>query len=327
MTSVVVLETLPVVSISVVHDQERENVGTFDLILATETFTPDPDRPLNISGLTGIDTGATTGYLGTIDLSSVTIESTGRKVLQIPVTHDPSYRGWGELTFTLVDGVEYTANTTESNRIVKVTIEEHETSSRTISVSAPDRIIEGEDIEVTLTNNEALSAGESIEVAFEVMANPTGFYDLAGSDSSPITMTDASNTASFTIATLDSLTLNTNGTIDISVKRGDQYEPASATAEQVTIVAKETIPTMDIARTSPIAIDEGEDAVFTVSASGVTLTQPIDVSYTVDEGSADFIDKAVSIPPTVSVATTGTGQIIVKTKADAIDESDGTITR
>ena len=43
---------------------------------------------------------------------------------------------------------------------------------------------------------------------------------------------------------------------------------------------------MDIARTSPIAIDEGEDAVFTVSASGVTLTQPIDVSYTVDEGSS-----------------------------------------
>ena len=209
---------------------------------------------------------------------------------------------------------------------MKVTIEEHEASSRTIQVSAPDRVLEGEDIEVTLTNTEVLGTGESIAVAFEVTANPTGFYDLANSDSSPITMTDASTTETFTIKTIDSPTLNTNGNIDIEVKRGDQYEPASVDAEQVTIVAKETLPTMSITRTSPIAIDEGEDAIFTVSASGVTLTQPLDVSYTVDEGSSDFIDQSITIPPTVSVSTTDAGQITIKTKADATDETDGTIT-
>ena len=86
---------------------------------------------------------------------------------------------------------------------------------------------------------------------------------------------------------------------------GDQYEPASVDAEQVTIVAKETLPTMSITRTSPIAIDEGEDAIFTVSASGVTLTQPLDVSYTVNEGSSDFIDQSITIPPMVSVYNHG----------------------
>ena len=66
-----------------------------------------------------------------------------------------------------------------------------------------------------------VGTGESIAVAFEVyIANPTGFFDLANSDPSPITMTDASTTATFTIKTIDSPTLNTNGTIDIEVKRG-----------------------------------------------------------------------------------------------------------
>ena len=40
----------------------------------------------------------------------------------------------------------------------------------------------------------------------------------------------------------------------------------------------------------------------------------------------DFIDQSITIPPAVSVSTTDAGQITIKTKADATDEADGTIT-
>ena len=266
---VVVLETLPVVSISVPDTQVREDVGSFNLVLETKTFTPDSGRPLNISGLTAVDTGTPNDYLGTIDLSAIEIGPSGRKVIQIPVTHNDTYRGWGEITFTLRDGQEYTANTEENKHIAKVTIAEAEVSTRKINVSAPDRVIEGENIEVMLTTTESLGAGESIAVEISVRASPSGFYNLDNSEQSPVTMTSASDEVTFNIATYDSIVLNQNGMIEISVIRGDQYEPATTTAEQVIIVAKETIPMVTITRISPSSIDEGEDAVFAVSASGV----------------------------------------------------------
>ena len=139
-------------------------------------------------------------------------------------------------------------------------------------------------------------------------------------------MTNASDSATFNIATHDSILLNQNGTIEISVVRGDQYEPASTTAEQVTIVAKETLPTVKINRTSPSSIDEGEDAVFTVTATGVTLTQELEVAVNIDEGAMDdFIDSATMTPSTVMVKTSGTGVLKIKTKADEVDEPNGTI--
>ena len=78
MTSVVVLETLPVVSISVDNSQVMENVNSFELKLATESFTPDANRPIKISGLTALDTGTPADYLGAIDLNSVEIDSSGQ---------------------------------------------------------------------------------------------------------------------------------------------------------------------------------------------------------------------------------------------------------
>ena len=297
MTSVVVLETLPVVSISVDNSQVKENVSSFELKLATESFTPDANRPIKISGLTALDTGTPADYLGAIDLNSVEIDSTGQGSVTVPVTYNDVYRGWGEITFTLRDGVEYTANTDSSKRIVRVTIEEVEESSRKISVSAPDQVIEGDDIEVTLTTTESLGSGESIEVEFMVVASPIGFYDVDNSDPSPISMTNASDEEKFTIATNDSTTLNTNGSIEILVKRGDQYEPASTTAESVTVVAKETLPTVSFVPPDPSSIDEGEDAVFMVTATGVTLTQELDVDVVVEQGATDnFIDTAVTTP-------------------------------
>ena len=323
-----VLENYPSVSISA-PAQVREDAGTIDVTLDTGSFKPFAGLPISVDGLTARETGSVTGYLGTFDSNQVTeIGTSGSATAQVPVNNQRGYQGYGEITIELADGTKYVANTTDNANTAVVIIEDADTHpTRTISISAPDQVLEGEDITVMLTNNETLGSGESIDVAFTVTSNPEGFYNPTDSHSSPVTFTSASDTATITIKTNESDALTTNGTIEIEVERGDQYEPASATPEQVTIVAKETLPQVTISRSTPASIYEGDDAVFTVFAPNVTLTQALPVGLTVTQGqSEDFIKNLASVPTSVDVTTTGTGVLRIETIADATQEDNGTIT-
>ena len=175
------------------------------------------------------------------------------------------------------------------------------------------------------TNNESLTGGDTIEVAFTVIANPEGFYDVAGTGDTTVTFSAARDTESFTISTNDSPSLTSNGTIDITVVRGDQYEPASAAPEQVAIIVPEPVPTVSVNRVGPSFIDEGEEAVFNVTATG-TLSQQLPVAVTVQDAS-NFIDTtATPIPTSVNVASdTNIGVIRLNTIPDAVDEPNGMI--
>ena len=64
-----------------------------------------------------------------------------------------------------------------------------------------------------------------------------------------------------------------------------------------------------------------------VTATGVSLTQEIDVDVVVEQGATDnFINTAVTLPKIVMIKTSGTGELRVKTKADSVDEPNGAIT-
>ena len=60
-----------------------------------------------------------------------------------------------------------------------------------------------------------------------------------------------------------------------------------------TIVAKESLPTVSVNRVSSSFIEEGEDAVFNVSASG-TLSETLPVAVTVSQGSGNFINTTAN---------------------------------
>ena len=326
-----VLESYPVVSLSApARVSEDVANGMFEVTLDTGSFRPFTNLPIRVTGLNVSETGSNSGYLGSYDSNQVIeIGTSGSSTpVEIPVNNQGGYNGFGEITLTLADGDEYTANTVDNANTAQVIIEDTDNHpSRTISLAATDQVLEGEDITVTLTNNEALGASESIEVAFRVTANPEGFYNPTDSHSSPVIFTDTTpaNEQTITIKTNDSDALTTNGTIDIEVVRGDQYEPDSATPEQVTIVAKETLPMVSIS-SSTSSIYEGDYAEFTVYVQNLVLTQPITVGLSVaQEAGENFIDEA-STPTSVDVATTGTGKFRVKTIADATEEADGTIT-
>ena len=326
MTSVVTLESKPVISMSVVNPQVREDVGTFELVLDSDTFTPDAGQPINITGLTAANTGSTHNYLGTVNLTAVQIDETGQARVSIPVTPTPTgtYEGWGEITFTLVNGDEYDS----SFRELRVIIEEVQTHpTRTVEISAPDSVIEGENIDVTFRNSSGVPITETINVAFKIVANPERFWDSANTDITPIPIISPNASATVTIPTFDDPTLTESGTIDITVIRGDGYEPAAIAPKRVQIIAKEAIPIVSVNRVSSRFIDEGEDAVFAVAATGA-LSRDLPVAVTVTQGTSDFIDTiATPLPTSVNVLSmTNTGEIKLVTIADSIDESNGMIT-
>ena len=245
----------------------REDVGTFDLILNSGAFTPDTSRPIQITGLSAVDTGTANGYLGSVDFSAVEIDETGSTRVSITVTPDPipEYRGWGEITFTLVSGDEYDA----SFRELSVVIEDAQLHpSRTVAISAPDSVIEGEDIDVTFTSNDNSPFAPEIRVPFSIVASPEGFYDSANTETTPRHIFVPHRSATLTIKTFDDSTLTESGTIDITVLRGDGYEPAAPVTKRVQVIAKESIPNVSVNRVGNSFIDEGEDAVFVVSSTG-----------------------------------------------------------
>ena len=225
-------------------------------------------------------------------------------------------------------GDEYQVATGDTPLVHRVTIEEAETSTRTISLTAPNQVLEGDDIAITLTNNEPLGAGESIAVAFNVVVDPIGYFDADNSGTSPVTFTDttANNRQTIILSTIDSDAIATNGTIAIGVVRGNNYEPATTVAHQVTIVAKETLPQVSISRSSTESIYEGDVAEFTLFAPNVTLTEPLSVGLTVSQGATDNFIDATSVSTSANIATTGTGVLRVNTIADGTQEDDGTIT-
>ena len=139
---------------------------------------------------------------------------------------------------TLTDTNYYTASAEASTS--KVNIQDAQPyPDRTISINAPERVLEGEDIVVTLTNSEPLEGSDTIDVGFAVASIPVEYYNESDSTSSPVqfTSTSLNDTESVTIKTVDVANLATNGTIYLRVLPGLNYEPPQTDQIEVQIIA------------------------------------------------------------------------------------------
>ena len=328
-----VLGTLPELSISTRNLYVKEDAGNIQVTIYT-SFLPFVGLPLKVTSLTATEVG-TNNYLGTVDFSNLEIRHQDEIFIHdrfrgirtsVPINSYPDYRGPGEISLTLADTDYYTANAEAST--LNVNIQDVQPySDRTISIDAPERVLEGEDIVITLTNDAPLGTNEMIDVGFAVASIPVEYYNESDSTSSPVqfTSTSLNNTEIVTIKTADVADLATNGTIYLRVLPGLNYEPPQPDQIEVQIIAHETLQTISIAADAT-TIDEGEDAVFTVSATGTTLTEELPVSITVEhQNGGNFIPSSTVLPNEVKVKTTGTGEVRIATEADADDETDGTI--
>ena len=115
--------------------------------------------------------------------------------------------------------------------------------------------------------------------------------------------------------------------ISLTIERGDGYERGSTFTKNVTILDKAVLPVVTISAVNVGPIDEGETAVFTLSATP-NPTEKIMVSVDVKHAqgtTGNFLDSDdIKVHP-VSVSTSGSGTLEITTISDAITEASGSI--
>ena len=324
-TEVVIYDALPVISLTA-PESAREADGKFDITL-TSNIVPLVNHPITITTLDVDDsTGQSHDYFGSIPTEPIIIDHNsvnGAVNVRVTLNTNGVYDGWGEITASLTNGLNYTADPNENSKSIE--IEDDGTAPHVVSISAPVSVVEGGDIEVKLTASPELSAGESLSVDLQV-ENEDGSY--LNYTSVPITITDAnSSSTTISIPTHDDTTRDINGAISLEVMRADGYEPGSPATKNVTVLDKAELPLITITAENAGPIDEGETAVFTLSATP-NPTAEIMVSVKVEHAqgtTGNFILPADKKTHQVRVSTAGSGRLEVRTVADTVLEANGTI--
>ena len=138
-TTVVVLEALPIISIAEIGPVD-ESTGEFDVTL-TSNIQLVAGHDLTITTLTVVD--ATTNapqYAPVINPNSLPITITSSSFensvnVNITFTAVSGYHRWADLTVSLASDTEYTADINANSRTV--TIAPEEPASRTVAIDAP----------------------------------------------------------------------------------------------------------------------------------------------------------------------------------------------
>ena len=247
----------------------------------------------------------------------------GDQNITVPINLDDDdvYELDGSILVEIADSESY--NISMNNRDVEIAVEDNETAPIIVAIDAPVSVIEGEDINLTLTATSTLSTQQTIMVDFQAQ-NETGTY--LNYSNPPVEIDVDANTdtdKSISIPTSE-IANSSEGTISLIVIDGDYYDTASMTPTNVKILAKEDLTQVSFTRASLDAIEEGETAQFTVNATNPVPSGNLTVSVMVSQDSSeDFLTN--TIPNSVDLVD-GTGVLEVGTTPDKINEDDGTIT-
>ena len=154
-------------------------------------------------------------------------------------------------------------------------------------------------------------------------ANVTGTY--LDYTNVPISMTVPANGSDSEVVTIPTkeVSASVEGAISLIVQPGDGYNVPSSATPNVKVLSIEQLPSVTIVRTSPATIREGEDAIFTISATGTLASDlPITLNYT-DPGG--FINGTPTLTPSIASASNNYVYTI-STLADTTDEANNMIT-
>ena len=335
--SVVVLDKLPEISIAAI-DPVDEATGQFTVTLESDIELVT-GLPINITSLTVDDANSVAPqYDPQITTSPIQIPSAnGNDSVEVTVTFTAvsGYVGWDDLTVSLAEVANdlYTVDTNANSQ--SVTIRPEELSTRTVSIDAPASVVEDENITLTLTASEALGTGESIMVELNVTEASGTFLDPSFDHSMKYeidenSMVDSTaNSVSVTIPTREQ-TSTANGSINIAVVRGPNYEPDTTNGTKIVAVQeKDLLPKVTIAlpADAPSLYDEGEIVTFEISASAVNPlpANPITVYVMLaDDDTGDFLaDATVVNAHPVTVSSGSSEALEIMTVADAVDEDTG----
>ena len=325
-SSFAVVDNLPVISIAEIADVNK-SAGTFSVTLTSDSPAL-AGHPINITTLSVADSN-TSGpqYYGSHSPNPVIImdSSTGNaEQVTVTLTKDDSiYQGWGEISVSLTNGADYTADTSANSR--SVTIIDDQTAPVSVAVSARGSAVEGTTFDVTFTATGTFPANGTIKIVPTISETGTTATGYLGSHTPQmVTLSTANTSDKIAINSLDNSNSESNGEITISIMRGDGFEVhATDHTKVVMVLDDESLPKVSVSAISS-NIDEGLDAIFELVATG-TLANPLDVFVSVDDGASDFLANTYT-RKTETIPTTSSVRVPYSTVADSNDESNGTIT-
>ena len=117
--------------------------------------------------------------------------------------------------------------------------------------------------------------------------------------------------------------------INLQITSDPNYQLASTTPTSVKVQDKDLIPEVSIALISTAAIEEGETAVFELTAANPEPTSDFNVPVIVaaSAGGGDFLDSRDALPSPVQISgTSNKGTLSIRTVSDDVVETSGTIT-
>ena len=263
--SVAVVADKPVISIANIPAVEKSHDNF--MFALTSDITAVAGHPIRITGLT-IDDASAQGpqYYDSHLPTDIQISDSNTTSITVTIgADDTTYQGWGQIDVDLANGDDYTADVNANARMVTIT--DHLTAPVSITVDAPASVVEDEDISVTLTASNTSVSEQTVAVDLEA-ADVTGTYlDYTNAPISITVPAGASDTEVVTIPTKE-VAASSEGAISLTVQPGDGYNVPSSATPNVKVLSIEQLPSVTIVRTSPATIREGEDAIFTISATG-----------------------------------------------------------
>ncbi len=189
-----------------------------------------------------------------------------------------------------------------------------------ITVAGGTGVTEGGDAVFTVSANPVPTV--NLTVTLTVADDATSDFLVQGDEGAQIVDIAAGQaSATLTLATVQDSDDEADGVVTASVAVGTGYRLGSPSTATVAVEDDDVVPVVDIAGGTGVA--EGSDAVFTLTATPAPLSN-ITVKVDVAD-SGDFASSGEEGSRQVTIGTTGTATLDVKTDNDAAYESDGKI--
>ncbi len=302
----VIDDDFPVVSIEAGPSIDEGGTVRFNL-----RASPTPIVPLTIK-VTVSDSGtfAATGETGE---KTVTIGTNGRGTLEVATESDTTDEDDGFITATLQTKNTYQVGSSSSARVA---VSDGGTPTPRISISGPGSIAEGETITFTLTSSPLPVTPVDVGITLA----ESGSFAVRGQISTRTVNIGTDGTATFTVATENDRTTEADGTITASLATGGGYLAGSPATKTVTV--RDVTPAVNIS--AGTAIVEGGVASFTLTVTP-RLTSNLDVNVQISE-SGDFAESGETGTRIITIDSSGTFTLPVRTYDDGTFEADGIIT-
>ncbi len=283
-----------------------------DAVSFTFTASPAPTVPqtVNLEVAQDGEYGAWTGE------RTLTMPTSGTVTLSMPTTDDNTDETDGSVTVTVNSGTGYTTSQTQNSASVAVTDNDLPLPVVSIAVHS-DVIVEGGLARFKVSAKPRAVSPTIMKITFAKQG------DFGITTSIRHVAVPMSGSISISVSTTNDNTDEPDGSITATIEADAGYKVSpSAGSAIVTLLDDDGPPDPEISIAAGGDVAEGDDAVFTVTATPKPATD-LDVKVSVSQ-SGDFGVSAGS--RTVTIPTAGSFVLTVPTTNDSVDEPDGSVT-